>query len=602
MDKSEGSVTALQQELSRLLKLPISVQEAIDVDNILTLLARQIAATRQNANYIEQLNLVQNIAKKLVEERDIDQLAKSILEGANSLIPFTDGSIGLVNEGIITFPYAIGESAESVMNFKIPVGEGLTGWVVENKKPIRIEDTGKDERYRDQIGTTKSELDVPIIYNKKSIGVINIESTEFNAFSKDDERLLTTLAEYAAIAVKNAQLFHQMNALTSIAQRLSNIQDSKVVLEQILEVISELIQSPEVSVGILDRETDTLVFTLARGPSRSEVLEYTSGTDQGLAGWAVRTKKPVRVGDVTKDPRYYSQIGNTKSELDVPMLLYNEVIGVLNAESPNPNAFSEHDEYMMVALASQAALAVKHAELYEEVEKELEKVREKQLAAQKMAAIGDVAGNLVHQMNNDVGAIRVLANRIKRKAKNDYVQDKAHTIWGLANKVLGKFSDFRDRYKDEEMTPLDINRIIRTAVQDVVIPPKIKVVKDLDYNLAKSFGANVHLKEVFRNLVANAVEAMPEGGTLLIQSQQQGEKIVIHVRDSGAGISEENRSRIFDFGFSTKTEGKGLGYGLFWVKAYLNTIDGDIKLTETKLGRGTAFTVTLPVYLTEIQC
>lgn len=596
MDTIDYKTKQIQQELERLLEVPDSVKVALRVDEVLSLLLKQITTVHRSADYIKQLELLQEVAGKLVEIRKLDELAQHILEGASRLIPFTDGSIGFVDEGMITFPYAIGNSADSVMSFRIPVGQGLTGWVVKHRRPIRIGDTSQDERYHDQIKATKSELDVPIIYRGESIGVINVESTHINAFSEDHERLLTTLAGHAAIAVKNAQLFNQMNALANITRQLSSTLRYDSVLVQILETVSELIKSPEVSVGILNSEANTLQFIQARGPSKDKVLRYEAKIDTGLTGLAVRMRKPVRVGNVTEHPEYQAQIGNTRSELDVPLLSGEDVIGVLNAESPNINAFSEDDEALLVAVASHAALAIKNAGLYQEIREELEVTLSRQESAERMALIGDVAGNLVHRMNNDVGAIRVRANQIISLANNESIRDKAQTIKDLADKVLGQFQEFRERYRDVESVPLDVNWIIRAVVQEVPIPDKVTVVETLASDLEKTYAAEPHLKEVLRNLVANAVEAMPAGGNLLISSSQSEKTISVQVQDTGTGISDKDRSQIFDLGFSTKMEGKGLGYGLFWVKTYLNRIGGRIELEATGPGKGSTFTVFLPVY------
>lgn len=596
MDSIEYSKKQIEQEVELLLKLPSSIQTAIQTKETLSLIAKLIANNRRSAHYLEQLDILQDIANKLVDLRDLDDLARHILKAANKLIPFTDGSIGLVDEGIITFPYAIGEFAESVMQFRIPVGEGLTGWAVKNKQSVRIADTGQDVRYRDQIKSTGSELDVPIVYEGESIGVINIESTNTNAFTEEHERLLNILANHAAIAIRNARLFDKANALTKISQQLSSTLDSDAILNLILETVSQLVKSPEVSVGILNTKTMQLHFTLARGPSRDEVIQYVADTDQGLTWQAVRTQKPVRVGDVSQHPMYQAQITNTRSELDVPILLGTEVIGVLNAESPYENAFTKHDEDLMVAMAIHAALAIRNAQIYEEVKEELEKTRMQRTAAETMAAIGDVAGTLVHRMNNDVGAIRVRARQISRIAENSSIKDKADRIESLADSVLSQFRTFRDKYKDATPIELDINQIILAAIREVRIPQNITVTEELDHNLGKTFGAEEHLKEVFRNLVANAVEAMPEGGHLFLKSKQRLGKLMVQVQDSGSGISDKVRPRVFERGFSTKLEGQGLGYGLWWVQVYLNRIGGQIELEKTKPGVGSTFLVTLPTY------
>jgi GAF domain-containing protein len=595
-EDTEKHKKQVKQEIDMLFNLPASIQAAVQVEDTLFLVGKLIANTRRSAHYLEQLDVLQDVANELIEVRKLDQLARHILEAANKLIPFTDGSIGLVDDGFITFPYAIGEFSESVMQFKIPVEEGLTGWAVKNKQSVRIADTSNDTRYHNQIKSTGSELDVPIIYNGESIGVINIESVSTNAFTEEHERLLNILAKHAAIAIRNAQLFDKANVLTNIAQQLSSTLDYESVLTMILEMVSELVSSPEVSIGILDKKTNKLHFTLARGPSQQEVLKYIADINQGLTGLVVRTKKPVRVGDVSQHSAYQAQIPSTQSELDVPILFGDQVIGVLNVESPNLNAFSKHDEELLVSVATHAALAIKNAKVYEEVKERLEKTRVKQTAAETMAAIGDFAGTLVHRMNNDVGAIRVRARQVSQATENRSIKDKANRIEALANSVLEQFRSFRDRYKDIDPIELDINQIIRAAIRELPIPQNITVIEDLNDSLSKTFGAEEHLKEVFRNLVANAVEAMPTGGELFVTSTQVSDSIVIKIQDSGTGISDKILPQLFERGFSTKIEGQGLGYGLWWVQIYLNRIGGHIELEATEMDVGSIFTVTLPVF------
>jgi len=544
----------------------------------------------QNITNFAQQNLLRDVARKLVEELDLSLLMQAILDGAKKLIPFTSGAIGLVDGGMIEFPYAVGESCEDVMEFKIPIGVGPTGWAVKERESVRVGNVTKDPRYKAQIGTTKSELDMPIIYAGESIGVINIESNQENAFSEEDEYLLSTLAEYAAIAIRNAKLFAEMAALREIDQRLTSTLDTTTVLELILETVSDLIKCSEVSVGIVDVRTNNIHFTTARGNFRAYVLDYVGNVEIGLTGLAVREKNPVRVGDVTKDPRYMAQIAETRSEMDVPILFGEEVIGVLNAESPQLNTFTQHDEDLLVALASQAALALRNSQSY--------------LVAETMAAIGDVAGSIVHRMNNDVGAIRVRAQQIRRILTNNPNLDKTETIDGLikkaqtidelANKILNDVRFYREQFKETEPGWVNINEIILAFLRKLQIPPEIKVSVELDNSLEMVWGTDVHLTEVFRNLVANAIQAMPKGGELWITSRNEGDKITVRVKDTGIGISDKIRPRIFTRGFTTKEERQGgVGYGLWWVKTYLSRNKGEIKIEETELGIGSTFVVTL---------
>lgn len=598
MTKRGKGEAQLKLELKKLLELPTAAQQAVQADNVLSFQAEQLAALRRGATYISQLDFLRDIASKLTEIHDLQNLSKHILEGAQNLIPFTDGAIGLVDEGKIEFPYAIGKSNKDVKEFKIPIGKGLTGWAVKEKKPARSGNVTLDPRYEPQISTTRSELDMPIIYAGESVGVINIESDNENAFSEDDERLLAALAEHAAIAINNAKLFNEMNALREIDEKLASTLDPEEILELILKTVSDLIKCPEVSVGLVTAETNEIHFTFAHGEAKEEVLRYVGNINSGLSGQAIREKRPIRTGDTRNDPMYQALNEHTLSEMDVPMLFGGEAIGVLNAESPELNAFSQHDEDLLVALASQAALALRNSQSY--------------IAAETMAAIGDVAGSIVHRLNNDVGAIRVFAQMMKGIiADNETITDSskiaelienAQEIEKLAKKVLGDVRTFREQFKETEPSWMDINQIIIGVVKATTIPNSVVVSLELADNLKQFWGTEVHLKEIFRNLVANAIHAMPNGGRLWISSEKYANKIIIRVKDTGTGISEKDLPFIFNRGFTTKKEGQqGLGYGLWWVKTYLRRSKGDLEVEETKPGVGSTFMVTLPLSKLEIR-
>ncbi len=599
MKDGKSSVERLLKEIERLKGKPPSIQAAVRTEEVFSSLAENISTVLQSANYIEQLDLVRGISKKFVEVHDLGELAQDILNGANTLIPFTDGSIGLVNEGVIRFPYAIGKNKDSVMRYETPVGKGLTGWVVLHRVSQNVGDTSKDERYEGQIGNTNSELDVPIIYGNESLGVINIESNEFNVFSDKDVYLLETLADAAAIAIKNVQFLEQIEARTRIIERLTSTLEYPDVLGLILETVFELVKCTEASVGVVNNLNKKIDFTVATGPSKKAVEEFSIGTDKGLTGWVARNSKSVRVDDVMKDDRYESQIQKTRSELDIPLVFAGKVIGVLNAESPNVAAFTEEDQHLLEDIAPYAALALRHAVIYEDIRKKFKLEHQLRGFSERRAIIGDVSGNIVHDVNAAVGLIRLDAKEIIEHSNENSVTREAHKIIEHAERVSTLIQDFRDR-RDNYLVksgPLDVNEIVTQAITEASIPSNIVVVSELEKNLRLSFAAKEQLKKVFLSLINNAVTAMPDGGGLWVESHQQTDSILVRVKDTGVGILKEDQPHIFDDDFSKNDKRQGLGFGLSWSRLYTNSVQGDIELENSEVGKGTIFVVTLPVYV-----
>ncbi len=599
MNDGKSSVERLFQEIERLKGKPPSIQVAVRVEEVFSSLAENISTVLQSANYIEQLDLVRGISKKFVEVRDLDQLAQDILNGASTLIPFTDGSIGLVDEGVIRFPYAIGKNKDSVMHYETPVGKGLTGWVVLHRISQNVGDTSKDERYEGQIGDTNSELDVPIIYGNENLGVINIESNDFYAFTDKDVYLLETLADAAAIAIKNVQFLEQIEARTKIIERLTSTLEYPDVVELILETVFELIKCTEASVGVVDNIKREIRFTFASGPSKKEVEEFNISIDMGLTGWVVRNNQSVRVDDVTKDDRYEPQIQKTRSELDIPLLFAGKVIGVLNAESPNIAAFTEEDQHLLEDIAPYAALALRHAVIYEDIRQKFKLEHQLRGFSERRAIIGDVSGNIVHDVNGAVGKIRIDAKEIIEHSNENSVTSKAHKIIEHADKVTTLIQDFQNRRDNYLMKsgPLDVNEIIAKAIEEAEVPSNIVIVSKLEKNLRLSFAAKEQLKKVFLSIINNAVTAMPDGGELWIGSYQQGDSILVRIKDTGLGILKEDQPRIFNDDFSKNDKRQGLGFGLSWSRLYINSVQGDIELENSEVGKGTIFVVTLPVHV-----
>jgi len=601
MKDTNSAIGKLVRAIDELQEKPPSIREAVRTDELFSALAENIEIALQGANYIEQLNLVRDISKKFVEVRALESLAPDILNGANQLIPFTDGAIGLVDEGIIRFPYAIGINSDSVMDYKILVGEGLTGWVVKHRKSLNIGDTSKDERYVRQISDTNSELDVPIVYGAECLGVINVESKDFHAFSDKDMYLLENLADAAAIAIKNVQFLEQIKARTRIVEQLTSTLEYTSVLRLILDAIFNLIKCREASVGIVSDVDNEIQFTIASGPSKREVEEFRISIEKGLTGWAVRNNQSVRVDDVRKDDRYEPQIQTTLSELDVPLVFGGKVIGVLNVESPNVAAFTDEDQNVLEDMAPYAALALRNAEIYKDIRERLEIENQLRGFSESRAIIGDVSGNIVHDVNAAIGLIRLSAKEIIEDSSKNLISQEVHKIIQQAEKVSNLIHDFQNR-RDSFLvspSPLDVNKTIVNAIKEAEIPSTIEVVTMLNKNLPLTFAAEEQLKKVFLNLINNSVAAMPEGGSLWFESSLRGNSIFVRVKDTGIGISKEDQSHIFD-GVSKNDRRQGLGFGLSWSRLYIKSLQGDIDLEHSEIGEGAIFVVILPIYKGEL--
>ncbi len=234
--------------------------------------------------------------------------------------------------------------------------------------PFKIAREGMPERrfiFREQIASTAA---IPLLVGDEAVGILFVNYRTPQGFPAEQQELIQLFANQAAVAIRNAQLFQQRETLQDIARDITSVLDRDKLLQRTLERSLELLNCEFGSISVFDPGTGSLEFRYAMGKSPDRSIDL----GEGLIGTAAQTREPVRVTDVSQDPRYKCHVEATRSELDVPMLAGDRLVGVLNAESSRLNAFSEADQHLAEALAAQAAVAFRTTELYEETRARLQ--------------------------------------------------------------------------------------------------------------------------------------------------------------------------------------------------------------------------------------
>ena len=288
--------------------------------------------------------------------------------------------------------------------------------------------------------------------------------------------------------------------------------------------------------------------------------------------------------------------------LGVPLLSRNRVVGVIGIGSST--ALTKGDVERLSSFASQAGIAVEKAILEEklleysrELERKVEERTRQLLHAERLATIGTLASGVAHEINNPATSILLDAERIlEENLSNSEVREIAEGIVRQVERIrrITRSLLLFSRQSEFEPREVDLNGVIEDALE--VLRPRLKNVK-----VEKRFGElptikgdPSQLQQVFVNLILNALQAMPGGGTLTLETLTEGGEVVARVRDTGVGIPREHLSKIFDPFFSTKKPSEGTGLGLSICQGIVERHNGKIEV-ESKLGEGTAFTVRLPV-------
>jgi sigma-B regulation protein RsbU (phosphoserine phosphatase) len=371
----------------------------------------------------ELLSTLFDLGREVTSVLDLEDLLARIPQLIARLTRFTAFSVYLLDEKRqeLRIAYAVGYPDDG-SSMRLKVGQGVVGAAVQEGRPILVNDIRQEPRYMGPLRNMLSQLAVPLRRKGRVIGALNLLNDVEGAFTLQDEALLRQFGAHVAVAIENARLFESerhyvetLETLAEIGREMSSILDLDALLTRIASLTKRLIDYRTFGILLLDEERQELEMKLAvRYGKGAESKHLKLG--EGLVGWAALHRQPVLVSDVSQDPRYINLVADARSELVIPMLIKDRCIGVFDLESPELNAFSKEHQELLTLLASQAAVAIDNARLYEEVrrneeriEKELRFARRVQLALlptepPKSVRGADVAGRFesAHELGGDL--------------------------------------------------------------------------------------------------------------------------------------------------------------------------------------------------------
>lgn len=306
---------------------------------------------------------------------DLDDLLPQIPRLIAQLTPFGVFSMYLLDEQTQTLriAYAEGYPEEAARQVRLALGEGTVGTAVQEQRSVLVGDVTADPRYISIVPGVKSTLVVPLRHKGRAIGALNLLSNERNAFDDTDEAMLRAFGAHVAQAIVNARLFESekeysdtMATLAEVGREMSGILDLDELLTRVAHHVKRVIAYRTFGIALVNEATGLIEFKVA--------IRYGEGADttamkvgEGLLGYAVQHKEVVLVPDVSTDARYINAVPDARSELVVPLMVKDKCIGAFDLESPELNAFSQRHVELLTPLASQAAVAIENARLWEEL-------------------------------------------------------------------------------------------------------------------------------------------------------------------------------------------------------------------------------------------
>ena len=319
---------------------------------------------------------------------DLDTTLRRVAELVRKIIDFEIFAILLLNEKNqeLYIKFSIGYMPEVAERTRVRVGQGVTGLAAERREAVLVNDTANAAHYIDVVPNVRSELALPLIVKNRVIGVIDLESPEPNHFTEEHKDLLTLIASRVASGIENARLYTRTSRqaktlllLNEIARELTSILNLDDVLKRVGQLLNRILDYQMFSILLLDPTGETLQHRFALRYEENIQLKHDIPIGRGLVGLAAQTGEAVLVPDVKKDSRYVLLNPETRSELVVPLVYKERVIGVLDLEHVKKNFFNEEHKRTIITLAAQIAIAIENARLYEQIARQ-EKRLERDLA------------------------------------------------------------------------------------------------------------------------------------------------------------------------------------------------------------------------------
>lgn len=568
---------------------------------------------------LQELDILFEIGKSVTSLLDLEAILHSVVKAAVTLTKGEESYLILVDEasGHLYLRAETTRDQEVVKDFWARVTDSVSAQVVQTGQPIILSKSEKQLKIKTGLAVY-SMVNVPLKVGQTVIGVLGINNRqEKRAFTRHDQELLSALADWAAIAIQNAKLYattkehsRDLELINHISRLVSSTLDIEQIPRLLIQRTAEIFEAACGSLALIDKERQAIIFQAAydnQGTEVKSMKDLLMPLGQGIVGLVAHTGKPYLVNDVQDDPAWSSVVDQltgfqTKKVIAVPLIVEGEVLGVIELLNKDKDDFTNEDVRLLTLVASSTAIAVKNAQQYAALKAANEALKQAQaqrIATERWTVLGQAAGNLAHRINNSTAIVPIATQHlqellqevempahVRQEVDENLARIRRNTLYTveLAMALLRRFRKIPSAAHD-------VNRLIQKAVESVDIPDNIRLVCHLDPDLPPVDTSDL-LTDAFVELITNAIKTIDErGGMLRIASFTVGHNVSVQITDSGQGISTQNIGRIFDMFYTTNPQ--GLGFGLWWVKTFLEQQNGQITV-ESQPNEGSTFTITLP--------
>ena len=518
----------------------------------------------QNQNKIDQLLLLHEVTRNSTSILDIGELINNLATGAIRLTRAKSSLIFLCAEGA-THLECVGGSGETVpAKTLVTVGDGIVGRVVATGRPRLVHDLWKESQSNGPDPESRSQLVTPITYENKVLGAVSVYSDQTFAFTGTDLEILSIMASHAAGLFEKAALYDQLSMEKDRAENILESSPNGIIMI-----------SGDGFIQSINSKAEQILETDRESVLRKSISEIGDDRIETMLNTALR-KQP-------QGSRIQERLVKKAGE-DCILEIGTSLVKRIDGES--------------------AEIMILLRDITEE-----KKTEEIMRRMDRMSSLGQLSAGIAHEIRNPLSGINLNLQMLARQLKADpesteKISDSLEGIVrinGLIKNVLNFARPTPPNFKWDFL-----QRVIKETLSIMASQlkrQKIRVIKKLPVAGPAIFFDENQMRQVFVNLLVNAMEAMPDGGTIKITGsvETNGSRLGLFrliISDNGSGIPEDILSKIFDPFFTTKPEGTGLGLSI--LHQILEQHRAIIQV-ESSVGKGAVFTLSFPIRVDEAQ-
>jgi len=555
------------------------------------------------------LPVLYRISSLVGRTEDPKQALQLILAEVIDCLRAASGSISLLNPDTGMLEIEVQQGLPNdIGELGLRLGQGVTGWVAFHGRPQLIPDVKADPRYIALRPEVRCEIAAPLEEGGQTLGVINLDSDTLGGFTELELKLLVSCTQEASAVMSRLWQLRQLRGkarqletLIAIGQSLVTKVEPQELFDSLTHDTRQIMQCRASALYLYD-ETSQIVRPISLSNTKLDVLGRDLPLDSCFVAAVIHTRKQLEFANA-QGPEFLDLIDlphdlALRTVLATPVVYENEVLGVLVIFTGHVHRFNNDERRLVAALASLGAVTLQNSRLYSRVFQSEESLRKNE----QLTTLGLLAAEIAHEIRNPLTVIKLLYGHLGLEFPEDdprrtdvrVISEKIDQLEAIVSRVLSFAkapSSLHSRWPIADLIE-DTIVLIRLKLSQSKIhlhfaPPTTPMIVDVHKG---------QIQQVLLNLLLNSTQAMPEGGQIKItcRTEERGPSRVAHIdiSDTGRGVPEGLRDRIFDSFLSGRPDGTGLGLAI--AKRILLSHHGDITLLETN-SAGTTMRLTIPL-------